>query len=308
MKIPQYSTEFPIGIPIPSGAFGSCTHNPGTYPIPLIHSDWDLIFIDEGHADFTLKNHRPLYVPKDHFLLLPPFVTVWFQSPKSLLRLWFCHFTFVQIPNGVFPSVRSDCMENEIKVMIPLIFSKKDAPNVWLAYRNLLYSTHVRSKGPKWKITSAILRLVTELAAFAMQRTNNKRIMKSTDLTVGLDHRLEELCRKIIDQPGYPWISEELAKSVCLSKGHLDRIFLSALGISLKQYVFQARFKLALRLLANVAERHKSIKEISAMCGFSSQELFARNFKKLSGITPSEYRIKPQMLTAKNKSIIGPQF
>jgi len=242
------------------------------------------------------KDHKPLDVPKDHFLLLPPFVSVWRRSPSSLLRLWFCHFSFVPIPNAVYPCVRSDCMENEERVMIPLIFSKSDAPNVWLAYQDLINLPPIRSEGPKWRITSAVLRLVMELAAFAMQPRDSNASDTFVDPTMGLDHRLEELCRRIIDNPGYPWKAGELAKSVGLSAGHLYAIFQSGLGTSPKQYILQTRFRLALKLLNPSVGGHKSIKEISAACGFSSQELFARQFKKFFGIAPSEYRQHPKTL------------
>ena len=180
--------------------------------------------------------------------------------------------------------------------MIPLIFSKDDAPNVWRAYRDLLTMSPIRPEGPKWRITSALQRLLTELAAFAMQPRRSDYTESFVDSTLGLDHRLDELCRKIIDNPGYPWKSAELAKSVGLSVGHLHRIFQSGFGTSLKQYILQIRFRLALNLLKPSGGRYNSIKEISAACGFSSQELFARQFKKFFGIAPSEFRKCPNTL------------
>lgn len=304
MSRPSLSVEFPSGIPILSGVYGIANHHPGTHPIPLIHSDWDLIFFEEGHGGLRLKDDKPLDIPRDHFLLLPPFVSIWFRPPTALLRLWFCHFSFIPIPRNVFPSVRSDSMEHSQHIHIPLIFSKQEAPDVWLAYRDML-ATELSSDGPKWRMAHAIIRLVSALAAFALESGNSKRSEFFVDPSAGLDPRVEETCRKIIDEPGFPWRVAGLATSVGLSTGHLNKLFQNGLGISAKRYVIQTRFRFALKLLDNSWERNTSIKEVSAACGFSSQELFAHQFKKFFGITPLEYRqhLERERCKAINKSL-----
>jgi len=290
MNLPQISIELPSGVPVPSGVFGVADHHPGLEPLPLIHSDWDLVFIEEGHGIWSIKDKGRVDVPVDHFLLLPPFVSIRRESPESFLRLWFCHFSFCPVANSVYPSVRRDCLELERSVLIPMIFSKKEAPNVWLAYKDLL-AIDLGSAGPPWRMAGAINRLVSELAAFALARAipNEKPVI--LDPAAGQDHRVVDLCRRIMENPVYPWRVSKLAKSVGISVGHLDRLTMSSLGVSLKYYIVETRFRYALTLLRDSSERrHYSIKEISTACGFSSQELFAHQFKKFFGVTPSAFR------------------
>ncbi|MDD2710888.1 MAG: helix-turn-helix domain-containing protein [Verrucomicrobiae bacterium] len=72
-----------------------------------------------------------------------------------------------------------------------------------------------------------------------------------------------------------------------LSAGHLHHLCRESLGTNLKSYIIEARLRKALGLLKESSgERRLSIKEISAACGFSSQHLFARQFKKFFHITP----------------------
>lgn len=79
----------------------------------------------------------------------------------------------------------------------------------------------------------------------------------------------------------------EAAEILQVHRSTLHRIFLQDSGISPQEYLTTCRLQNALQLLEN---REYSIKEISAMCGFSNENYFARLFKNVFQITPSELR------------------
>ena len=294
MKHPPFSVEFPSGIPAPGTHFGICAHQPEFEFLPLIHSDWDLLFVEEGNLVWRLKDGRFVDIPENHFLLLPPYIPLWSQPPASLLRIWCCHFSFYPLPASVFLSVQRDCMGLGRKIMIPMIFSKDEACNVWQAYRDLL-SIDLDADGPMWRIASAITRLVSELAGFALSLDLPEHDQPILDPPVGPDRRLMDLCLQIRGNPAFAWKVSDLAKSVNLSVGHLDRLCQSNLGLSLKQYIIEVRFQRALALMNDSMRRQPySIKEISSACGFSSPEFFARQFKKIFRVSPSKYRNLPE--------------
>ena len=54
-----------------------------------------------------------------------------------------------------------------------------------------------------------------------------------------------------------------------------------------KQDIIQSRIKRAKYLLRN---ENNTIKEISDICGYNNEEHFLRQFKKTTGVTPSDYR------------------
>lgn len=68
--------------------------------------------------------------------------------------------------------------------------------------------------------------------------------------------------------------------------GYLSGLFKAETGMMLNQYISETRLKHAKVLLLT----DKKVDKISDECGFSDATTFRRTFKRLVGITPSEYR------------------
>ncbi len=83
---------------------------------------------------------------------------------------------------------------------------------------------------------------------------------------------------------------EDIANSLGISKKHLYSIFNDTLKISPKQYLIYYRIdKACMRLQLS----SQSVMEISESVGYTNQFYFAKEFKRLTGMTPSEYRKNP---------------
>ncbi len=80
-----------------------------------------------------------------------------------------------------------------------------------------------------------------------------------------------------------------LSKSVNLSPSRLRQLFSKETGRSPMQYVRQARMQRAQELLQNT---FLSVKEVAFSIGVRDVSHFVRDFKKLCGQTPSEFRAK----------------
>ena len=87
---------------------------------------------------------------------------------------------------------------------------------------------------------------------------------------------------------------EDVAKTVGLSRYHLQRLFRACYGDNLKAYIRKRRLTLAAERLANTDER---IIEIAIESGFESQEAFSRSFRALFGCNPGQYRNEPESRT-----------
>jgi AraC-like DNA-binding protein len=290
MKHRSLLADFPGGIPVISGSFGTVNHEPQEHARQYMMRDWDLLFIKNGCAIFKLNSNRVLRVPRDHFLLLPPYVPAWLQPHKSRLHLCFLHFSFYPVPFGLFPSVLDDCMVTGRRALIPWIFSRKQASKVWLAYQDLM-AIDIVAKGPPWRMACALNRLVSELGVFAIG-LNLPSCQSSSSSSEAMDQRIADLCRRISDNPVFPWKISELARSVGLSVGHLDRLWYSNMGINIKRYIIEMRLRRASQLLLDQSRKSPySINEIGFLCGFASQQFFARQFKKFLSVSPSKYRL-----------------
>ena len=84
---------------------------------------------------------------------------------------------------------------------------------------------------------------------------------------------------------------EDIANALGISKKHLYVIFNNTLKISPKQYLIYYRIDKACMRLQLSAQ---SVLEISESVGYTNQFYFAKEFKRLTGMTPSEYRKNPQ--------------
>jgi two-component system response regulator YesN len=78
----------------------------------------------------------------------------------------------------------------------------------------------------------------------------------------------------------------ELAKSVNVSVSHLGYLFRSEIGMSPGQYLIKLRIEKARELLN---DSQLGVKEVGYKVGWAEKG-FLRRFKKVCGITPTQYR------------------
>lgn len=80
---------------------------------------------------------------------------------------------------------------------------------------------------------------------------------------------------------------DALAASFYIDKFYLSKIFKETYGITINSYIFAKRITQAKRLLRFT---ELSIDEIGSRVGMNDANYFSRSFKKLEGISPSEYK------------------
>jgi transcriptional regulator GlxA family with amidase domain len=95
------------------------------------------------------------------------------------------------------------------------------------------------------------------------------------------------LSNMVMESPGHPWTVTELAEKVHLSERQLRRVFQSATGHSLQDYLQLAKLELAQRLLEQTS---LSLDDIAERCGFSAERSLRRTWGRWRPQTPSEYR------------------
>ncbi|MCI2046571.1 MAG: AraC family transcriptional regulator [Faecalibacterium sp.] len=80
---------------------------------------------------------------------------------------------------------------------------------------------------------------------------------------------------------------DQLAQQFLMSKFYLARQFKAAYDMTVMEYIISQRITFAKQLLR---ETEKTIAEVSAVCGYSDQNFFSRQFSQIEGITPVAYR------------------
>lgn len=83
--------------------------------------------------------------------------------------------------------------------------------------------------------------------------------------------------------------SDGLAAMCYLSASQMRRIFVAELGVPPLEYRTQVRIRAAQKLLSGSFE---SIATVSAAVGYDSQFAFSKAFRRVTGLSPSEYALK----------------
>ncbi|MBB6670138.1 response regulator transcription factor [Cohnella nanjingensis] len=84
---------------------------------------------------------------------------------------------------------------------------------------------------------------------------------------------------------------DDIAHSVYRNPAYLSRLFRKETGLSLTDYIAQAKIERAKRLLTDTNDK---ISNIAEGLGYLHFSYFAKLFKKVTGLTPQEYRKKHQ--------------
>jgi AraC family transcriptional regulator len=79
----------------------------------------------------------------------------------------------------------------------------------------------------------------------------------------------------------------EIADVVGIHPVHLARVFRQQYRCTVGDYVRRLRVEYACR---EIARTHASLAEIALAAGFSEQSQFTRTFKRVTGLTPAQYR------------------
>lgn len=82
---------------------------------------------------------------------------------------------------------------------------------------------------------------------------------------------------------------EQLSANCHLSESHFRRIFSGCMHMSPVEYINLIRVRTACEKLKKT---DRSVTDIGTECGFASDSAFNRNFRKLMGMSPAEWRKK----------------
>jgi two-component system, response regulator YesN len=125
------------------------------------------------------------------------------------------------------------------------------------------------------------LKMVSRMGQALAERQRDSSAVIAKVQSYILDHLHLELTR------------DEIAKSVYRNPAYLSRLFRKETGFSLSDYIAQQRIERAKRYLIDTNDKVSNIAEGVGYVHFS---YFAKLFKKMTGLSPQEFRKKHQML------------
>src|SRR5882762_9804440 len=100
--------------------------------------------------------------------------------------------------------------------------------------------------------------------------------------------RIKELVHARME---YDLSLDEMAQSVGLSTAHFARMFRKSTGETPHQFVLRRRIERAMTMLRSDDAR---VVDVAVACGFKTQQHFARAFRHVCGVSPTDYRLESQ--------------
>jgi len=98
---------------------------------------------------------------------------------------------------------------------------------------------------------------------------------------------LLSLRKQIYKHPENNWKISDIASALHLSPGYFHSLYRNTFHVSCTDDVISCRIRLAKDLLQRTGD---SIQQIADACGYNNVEHFCRQFKKVTGKTPGQYR------------------
>ncbi len=114
-----------------------------------------------------------------------------------------------------------------------------------------------------------------------------------------MDRRIERVIALMKDDMARRLPLSRMAELVNLSPARLSYLFKSETGMSPSRYLKSLRMKDAAILLSNT---FLSVKEIMARAGFVDESHFVKDFKRVYGTTPTDYRKRNSVTPPKKRS------
>lgn len=236
----------------------------------------ELIFIGGGKGSIAVEKKK--YQIKEGMLLyicpdIPYFVDIEAEEHTHFLSVHFS-YTGVSFDDGRW-AVRSG-----VKAL-PLPFAQelKDYYHIADIFKKLVDTWN--GKLPGYEFISRTLLQQLLIAIFQNTRKQDQNYSISTKVEKIIKHMHENIDGKVT--------LTELSKLVQLSPAYLSRAFKEATGYSVIEFFNRMKIDKAKEL---IIDGDKKVKQVAQALGYADEFYFSRLFKKIEGMSPSEYYSK----------------
>ena len=250
---------------------------------PLRFRNLVLVFCESGELTFEL-NYTSYTLRENGFLIITPLDILTFEKSSADYAS-----TVLVLPSEVFSPILKDINLLNFKYIkhTPVVYLQND----YLALYKQVLSTlwHIKELVAEEEFDKIASLQISSLAV-VQQDYYNKYIAKKDN---GFEYipRKKELFRKFINELlESHQVSREVlfyANELNVSSGYLNEVCNEVSGHSAKAIIDSA---VTARLKYELSYTSKSVQELAEEYNFPSQSYFTRYYKRMTGLTPSEFR------------------
>lgn len=251
------------------------------------HNYLEIGFCYEGEGHLILGEDTVRFGGRE-FTVIPPNFPHTTNSDPGNVSQW--EYLFIDVEGFLQRFIGNPV---KIEKMIQRIYSKavflKEEENQSVAAK-ILKIMDIMRNGEEFYLEEAegiLAALLTEIA----RENRNEEEERVTEEKGKITNMVTRSLDYISDHYMEDIRIEDLAKSCHISETHFRRVFTSYMKVSPLEYVNTVRVHTACDLLQKTDE---PVADIAHKCGFTTNSTFNRNFKHLMGVTPVEWRKRPE--------------
>lgn len=232
------------------------------------HSFFELHMPVRGEAEYEIDGKIQV-VDKDSYLLF---------SPETIHKLNFATEDFSEFVFGFDVLSPQKLFLNLSKTS----FFKGEVTDYMItSVDHMLKNAQSAKFGFNVAIDSQLTCLCIEIFQQITGETSN------VDGAITNDMRIDLAVKFIDDNIASPLTCADVADCVHVSLRHLNRLCEKSLSLSVASLILSRKIRYAKKLMS---EPEKSILAVAEETGFSSQQQFSKAFKRIEGITPTQYK------------------
>lgn len=251
------------------------------------HNYLEIGFCYEGDGFLVLGEDEPRFSGRE-FTVIPPNYPHTTNSDVGTISRW--EYLFIDVEGFMKRFLDSPVKAEK---MIQRIYSKalflreEEYPSI---FAKILKIMNIMRDGEEFYLEEAkgvLAALLVEIARLN-RPSEEDRVAEETG-------KLTNMITRVLDFVSYHYMEdikvEDLAKSCHISETHFRRIFTSYMKVTPLEYINTVRVQTACELLQKTDD---PVADIAHKCGFTTNSTFNRNFKQIMGVTPIEWRKRPE--------------
>jgi len=236
--------------------------------------DLDFWFVWAGSGRMQLRDRDVELRPGTLIWMRPGGRYVTQQNPRDPMGVDFAHFDLLDKRSR--PIIDAARLPAEVHLLPDVAYVQ----SVMSRVAALMDPNHAADARTRASVAGALLHGLAMDVATRIQPARHDPAMAV----------IQPIMAKMADRPEYPWSVESLAADAGYSVAHFRTLFIRASGVSPQRYLLQRRMTAARTMLA---ETSLTISAIAETLGYRDVYFFSRQFRQLTGQTPTQYRTTP---------------
>lgn len=245
-----------------------------------IMPDYELFVIKSGKLAMKQGDYDFVGNQGDVFFHLPHVIQ--YGTEPNYVEFYWLHFTIEADPVVLTMPQLAEALTNSTdfltnKIVVPQYFPLADRQRFFMQCGDLFATwrtEHNQTEGD-YAVTSLMLELTKQLVRKLLPEAARHSRKLQTALVYIRDNRCD------------PITVADVAEACMCHEKYLTYLFKKELGVSPKRYITQSKIDFAKSILIS---SNCSVKDVACFTGYEDEHLFMRQFRKETGMTPTEYR------------------